>query len=89
MTKHDHLYQKTLYGRNKRLVYSCKLCTHFLAPEFLIGKLVVCNDCLEKFEIKNKKDLVKVIKCRKCRKRTTVSNEDVLNALERLVGETE
>lgn len=81
---HDHLYYRIKYGKNKRILYGCKTCSTHISPEFLVGRIVLCNDCLTHFEVKNKKDLVKTIKCRKCRRRVDIDDGDVLNFLEGL-----
>lgn len=86
---HDHLYYRLRYGKNKRVVYACKLCTHHLSPEFMIGKLVTCSDCLLRFELKNKKDLTKQLHCRACRKRQELEYGDVLEVLRKIEKEME
>jgi len=48
--KHTHKYIRGRLGE-KHVIFRCAFpdCTHYLAKEFVIGKLSVCNRCGEDF----------------------------------------
>lgn len=76
--KHAHKYQRLEWGKNKTLVYRCMIsgCSHYLHPEFLIGRKAQCWKCESEFTI-NKKHLSRVkLTCGECQ-RNVVEGEDI------------
>lgn len=58
MAKHIHQYRRTNIGvKNKYIVYACNLplCTHYLRPELVEGKLSLCCRCDKPFVMTKEK----------------------------------
>jgi hypothetical protein len=80
--KHKHLYHKVQYGKKGYTLYACHSCPTLIQPNLLIKREVTCNGCGNGFTIENGKDLIKVLKCKDCRRRKVISNEEALKILQ-------
>lgn len=57
---HTHKYKRVKIGRKKDyVVYACQLnCSHYVTPEFIVGRVTICFRCGKEFELT--KSLLKV-----------------------------
>lgn len=82
MKSHIHKYSRTKLGETY-YVYRCVLinCTHYLHPQFVVGKLSLCFKCGEPFEM-TKKSLLKKPICKNCKpKRVETEKKSLIDKI--------
>ena len=66
-----HQYKKILQNPSKREIYRCMNCSHYITPEFLLGRQSICWGCHTPFTIDPYASERKFPKCENCRNKVT------------------